>query len=191
MTLRDVISGLCLLTIFAALVGVVWGVIRSLISDVRRRGWQDRLAQPRPEEVEARWRVRLPRVLVEFYRSRLAERWGDFYPAPPTTEHPRWFIAQFIPLTRRDLGEWMTSMVPGIPIALDGNKGFYYLPFEQLRGGGSCPVLHRNLGGRWPSTDTVVAPSVEEFVQFQVEEPSCEPDEDVPEPGGSPDRGGT
>lgn len=188
--LRDVITGLFLLAVFAALVGVLWVIIRSIIAERRLRGWESRLAQPCLEEVEAKWGVRLPRVLEEFYRSGAAER-SEFYLVPPGADRgPRWFVNGFIPLTVRDISEWIRGIdLPGIPIALDGDKGFYYLPVEALRGGGPCPVLHRDLGGRWPFTDAAVAPSVEDFVQFRALEPSGEDDEDVAEPNAAADGG--
>lgn len=172
--LRDVLTGLFLLVVVAALVGFLWAVVRSIIAERQLRGWKDRLDQPCLEEIDAKWGVRLPRVLEEFYQTGAAERSEFYLVAPGADRGPRWFVMGFIPLMVRDIGEWMSGMVPGIPIALDGNKGFYYLPFEALRGVGLCPVLHRNLGGRWPFMDTVVAPSVEAFVQFQAVEPGDE-----------------
>jgi hypothetical protein len=110
--------------------------------------------------------VRLPRLLEEFYRSSGLVECFEFYLAPPGAGHPRWYIAHFVPLTSRDVAEWLkVTGVPGIPIALDGDKGTYYLPFEALRQSGSPPVLFRAPGlGR---QDTEVAPSLEDFIGFQ------------------------
>jgi hypothetical protein len=181
MTLRDVITVLLLLASLAALVGFLWGIIRSIIANLRLRGWQDRLAQPRPEEVEALWGVRLPSVLEEFYRSGVAKRF-EFYLAPPANDRSRrWFIAQFVPLTARDIGEWKLRSLPGIPIAIDGDRGFYYLPFAALRRGESPPVLHRGQGSGWPFwpfTDTEVAQSIEDFFRFQPVQAPDENDQD-------------
>jgi hypothetical protein len=189
MTTWDVITGLFLVGIFAALIGFLWGIIRwGIISEFRTRGWRSRLARPRLKEVEAKWGVRLPPVLEEFYRSGGGERFEFFLASPGSDRTPRWFIGCFIPLTVRDISEWVKgTKLPGIPIALDGDKGFYYLPFESLSGGGSCPVLHRDLGGSRPYTDAEVAPSVEDFVRYQAVEPRGEDSEDWAEPGAEPD----
>ena len=54
--------------------------------------------------------------------------------------------------------------VPGLPIALDGDKGAYYLSFNELEQGTSPQVLLRP-PGRKP-VDQVVAGSVDEFQTF-------------------------
>lgn len=174
--LSQVLVGVFFLILVVVLVGFVWAIGRSVIAERRLRGRESRLAQPCLREVESYWNVRLPQVLEDFYCSGAAQR-GECYLALPTSdreqEPTRWFVSNFIPLTVRDLKDWLRfGHIPGIPIAYDGDhQRFYYLPFAALREDRPCPVMYRSLAGRWPWTDQQVAACVEDFVQFQVVEP--------------------
>jgi len=146
---------------------LLWGIVRfAIVSPRRTRGWQSRLRKPRLAEIESKWGVRLPSELESFFQTGVVER-SEFYLAPSGSDRSRWwYIAHFIPLTARDVSEWIASTsVPGIPIALDAGKGTYYLPFETLRAGKSPAVLLRT-GGR-KAKDTEIASSIERFMQYQ------------------------
>lgn len=61
----------------------------------------------------------------------------------------QWHMYRFLPLTSGDLSEWLKATgVPGLPIAIDGDKGAYYLPFADLKAGKAPPVLLRLPGRR-------------------------------------------
>jgi len=167
MTVLEIIAGLVALACLAGCLFVLWVFIFSVIvSEWRTRGWQSRLAQPRLEEVEDEWQVRLPRALEPFFRSSGVVECFECYLAPPGAERMRWYVEHFIPLTKRDIAEWIkVTAVPGIPLASDGSKGIYYLPFEALRRGEPPPILLREPGPG--GNDREVAPSVEDFVRFQ------------------------
>ena len=150
----------------AAILAFLWVYIRfGTISEYRTRGWKDRLPHPRLEEVEVRWGVRLPRQIEALYRAGGIAEMAEVYLAPPRPDSSRrWFVAHFIPLTAPDLAEWIKiTNVPGLPVAIDGDKGTYYLPISGLRGG-SLPVLLRGPGK--PDLDIEVAPSLEDFLRF-------------------------
>lgn len=180
MTHEVIIAGLVILAIIPTLFGVLWIYIRfAFISEHRLRGWESRLAQPRLAEVESKWGVNLPRSLETLYRSGGVAEQSEFDLVPPGEDSPqRWYIAAFIPLTVRDVAEWIKiTRVPGIPLACDGCKGIYYLPFDALREGSSPPVLLREPG--WCTKDREVAASVEDFVRFQPAVASEEDEEEV------------
>jgi hypothetical protein len=144
----------------------------SILASWRTRGAQDRLNDPRVHEVEAEWAITVPPVLETFYRSSVVKR-CEFFLVPRGLNAPRWYVAGFIPLTKVDVREWRQATgVPGLPLAIDGAKGTYYVPFEALKHGHSAPVLLREPG--LAHKDTVVAPSVEDFVQFQPITPGVE-----------------
>jgi hypothetical protein len=138
----------------------------SFIGKARRKGSEKRLQQPVLSEIEAKWGVKLPQSLESYFRSGIVER-SDFYLAPPGSDQSKWwYIEGFLPLTRRDVSEWIKiTNVPGIPIALDGSKGTYYLPLESLRRDSHAPVLLR-LPGR-ARKDVEVASSIEELLRFE------------------------
>ncbi len=150
----------------AAILAVLWVYIRfGILSRYRTRGWKDRLPHPRLEEVEVRWGVRLPRQLEALYRAGGIAELAEVYLAPPGPgASRRWFVAFFIPLTVRDLTEWIKiTNVPGLPIAVDSDKGTYYLPFSGLSGG-SPRVLLREPGK--PCNDIEVAPCLDDFLRY-------------------------
>jgi hypothetical protein len=185
MMVLEVIAGLVVLAICAGCALMLWAFLRfGIVSEWRMRGWRGRLGRPRLDEVEAEWQVRLPRALDPFYRSSGVVERGECYLGPPGAGRPLWYVAQFIPLTRRDVAEWMkVTGVPGIPLALDDSKGVYYLPFAALRCGEPPPVLLREPGPA--GQDREVAPSVEDFVRFQPAEVPEEDDGDGAAPGTS------
>lgn len=174
MNIELVGEGVLIVVLSVVLVGLLAVYVRfSVISERTTRGWQGRLAHPRRKDVEDEWNVRLPPALDEFYQeSGIVER-SDFYLAPPDdAESRRWYIASFIPLTARDCAEWRrVTAVPGIPLALDEDKGLYYLPLELLRLNGTAPVFLRKPGMTSPE-DICVAPSVDEFARFRPVEAS-------------------
>lgn len=164
-----------LLVVCLALLLFLGTVIRfSFIGGARAKGSQQRLHQPELSEIESKWGVKLPESIETFYRSEIVAR-SDFYLAPPDSKQSEWwYIEGFLPLTRRDVSEWITvTNVPGIPIALDGSKGTYYIPFKSPKQQLESPVLLR-LPGR-KREDRQVASNIEEFLKF---EPKDVPDEE-------------
>jgi hypothetical protein len=157
---------------FAAVVcfGLLWFLVVmirfSFVGGARAKGSEKRLQRPALSEVEAKWGVKLPQSLETYFRSEIVTR-SDFYLAPPGSDQSKWwYIESFLPLTRRDVSEWIKiTNVPGIPIALDASKGTYYLPFQSLRQKLQAPVLLR-LPGR-ARKDVEVASSVEELLHFE------------------------
>ncbi len=146
---------------------VLWAIIRySFISGRRTHGWQRRLHHPTIAEVEANWKLSLPASLESLYRSEFVDC-SECYLAPRDSDRAGWwYLAHFIPLTVRDVSEWLAIVnVPGIPIAIDGNKGSYYLPFEHLREGKLPPVLLRVPGPK--RQDIEVAASIEQLATYE------------------------
>src|SRR5271165_1319911 len=112
------------LLVCAGLLLFLGTIIRfSFIGPAMAKGSEKRLRKPELSPIEAKWGVKLPESIEAFYRSELAER-SDFYLAPPGSKQSEWwYIENFLPLTRRDVSEWMgITKVPGIPIALDASK---------------------------------------------------------------------
>ena len=138
----------------------------SFIGKARTKGWQERLQRPERSQVESKWEITLPESMEAYFRSEIV-RHSDFFLAPPGSKQSDWwYVERFLPLTARDLSEWIAvTNVPGIPLAIDASKGTYYLPFEPLRKHLPSPVLLRLPGG--DRKDLKVASSFEEFSQFE------------------------
>jgi hypothetical protein len=154
------------IVICGTLLLVLGAIIRfSFLGAARRSGWEQRLENPQRANVEVKWGVRLPESLETYFQSETVRR-SDFYFAPIGTKKSEcWYIERFLPLTPRDVSEWISATnVPGIPIAIDASKGTYYLPFESLRQQKS-PVLLR-LPGR-KRNEVKVASTFDEFVRFE------------------------
>lgn len=150
----------------AILLLVLGAIIRfSFIGTTRTKGWQQRLQKPQRSQVEQKWRVKLPDSLETYFQSDMVCR-SDFYLAPSGAKQSEWwYIQRFVPLTPRDLSQWISfTGVPGIPIAIDASKGTYYLPFDSLRQQTPSPVLLR-LPGR-KRDDVTVASTLDEFIRF-------------------------
>ena len=137
-----------------------------IIGSARTSGWRVRLQRPEKSAVEANWNIRLPGSIETYFRSEIPSR-SEFYLAPPGSEKSEWwYIERFIPLTCRDLIDWISvTNVPGIPIAIDGSKGTYYIPFEPSRQISLCPVLLRLPGHK--REDRKVASTFDEFANFE------------------------
>jgi hypothetical protein len=151
------------------LIAVIWSYIRwGIVSEWRTRDEWTRLRDPRLEELEAEWGIKLPDVLADFYRTSEVLDRSEFYFVPPGVKRPRWFIVGFYPLTKVFAAEFIKATgLPGIPIANDGNnKAEYYLPFTSLRDGAVPRVVRREHGAK----DIEVAP-LSEFLRFRVVEP--------------------
>lgn len=140
----------------------------SVISSRRTRGWKGRLQQPEVLKVEAKWQIQIPPSLLTLFRSDLVTR-SEFYLAPLATDQPNWwYVAHFIPLTCKDVSEWIKiTRVPGIPIAINGQKKAYYLSFHELRTGNSPRVLLRLPGPSHTSRDVEVASCIEHLMRFE------------------------
>jgi hypothetical protein len=118
--------------------------------------------------VEAKWNVKLPGGLAALYASELVDNAEIYLGAAGAEAKQSWHFDEFFPLTARDLSEHLKiTGVPGLPIATDGDKGTYYLPFAQLRDGKTVPVLLRTPNEK---EDVEIAASVEEFVKFERKE---------------------
>jgi hypothetical protein len=138
----------------------------SFLGAARTRGWRQRLRRPEMAAVEAKWGVKLSPSVEAFFRSDIVERCDFSLARPGAPQSEWWHIERFIPLTRRDLTEWIAATgVPGIPIALDGEKGTYYIPFEPIRRHSPFPVLLRLPGVK--KEDRVVARTFDEFTKLE------------------------
>jgi len=128
------------------------------------------------QELAAEWNVQIPDILGTFYRKSGIVQLCNFFLVAPEADTPRWYVACFIPLTKVDIAEWLkATRVPGIPLAVNGTKGTYYVAFDSLKRGGLVPVFLREPGlGR---KDTLVASSLEEFTRFRAIEASAEDEE--------------
>jgi hypothetical protein len=151
----------------AGCIAVLLAIIRfSIISSRRTRGAKGRLHRPNLAEVEAKWNIKLPAALEALYASALVESAEQYLAAPGADREHAWHFYKFIPLTVRDLSESLKiAKVPGLPIAIDGDKGAYYLPFAQLKEGATPPVLLRTPDQK--GQDVEIAASVEELMKFE------------------------
>ena len=125
-------GSLLTLVVCLALLLFLGTIIRfSFIGGARAKGSQKRLHRPELSEIESKWGVTLPESSQKYYQSEIVAR-SDFYRAPAgTNPSDWWYIEGFLPLTCRDVSEWIAATnVPGIPIALDASKGTYYIPFK-------------------------------------------------------------
>ncbi len=165
MTVQVIIAGLVALTLSAGCLLVLWVFVRfTVISEWRSAAGRAASRSPAWRNWRLSGTFDCP-PLEAYYRSGVVEH-GECYLVPPGVEDQRWYVVHFIPLTKRDVAEWMKiTAVPGIPLALDDSKGVYYLPFAVLRRGEAPPVLLREPG--LAHQDREVAPSVEDFVRFQ------------------------
>lgn len=79
------IAGTVLAVAVCLLLVVLLGVIVrfSIIGPARTKGWQYRLRHPEIPEVEAKWGVKLPQAMDEFFRSEIVES-SDFTSRPRT-----------------------------------------------------------------------------------------------------------
>jgi hypothetical protein len=138
----------------------------SFIGPARTKGWRERLQRPELSQVESKWEIRLPGSMEAYFRSGIVRR-SDFFLAPLGSKQSEWwYIERFLPLTPRDISEWIAvTNVPGIPIAIDASKGTYYIPFESLREHLPPPVLLRLPGHE--RKELKVASNLEEFLQFE------------------------
>jgi hypothetical protein len=164
MTLNDIIGIVVIGAISIGCLMMLWVIVRfAVIGPLRTRGAALRLRHPRPEEVEAKWRVKLPAALPALFREHPIIERAEFYLAPAGSDRDAWlYIYGFIPLTALDVSEARKSSgVPGIPIAHGEEGGTYYLPMSALRDDGSVPVFLRR--GR---KDTEVAASIEQFFAY-------------------------
>ena len=165
MTLQRILGWLGSLVIVGCGGLVLWAIVRfSIVSPRRTRGWRDRLRKPNLSEVESQWNLRLPRSIESFFHGDLVEL-SELYFSPPGADEVRWYVAHVIPFTSRDLSEWSKiTRVQGLPIAVDGSKGTYYLPFADLRQGKST-VLFRGAGKN--QQDRQVATSIDLLKRFR------------------------
>jgi hypothetical protein len=170
MTIQQILAWLCMPAFAAGAAITIWAFVRfSVIGAWRTPNASSRLGHPHLDEVSAEFGVSLPNVLDRFYRKDDRVRRSDFYMRPPGVESPQWYIACFISLTRIDINEWLAATgMPGIPLAIDGDKGTYYLPVDALRKDIPVPVLFREPGRA--KRDVVVASSIEEVGRFQAQE---------------------
>ena len=157
---------------------LLWASIRfGVISNQRTRGWQNRLRQPQLEEVAAHWNVTLPAALETFYRETSWIERGEFRLARSASpSESRWHVHSFIPLTVRDLKQWIAiTDAPGLPLATGGDDGksVFYLPFDALRRDARAPVLMRPAG--LPVVE--VACDIEAFARFNASFYSDDDDE--------------
>jgi hypothetical protein len=152
---------------------VLLAIVRfSIISPMLARNARGRLHKPDLPEFEAKWNVKLPAALEALYASELMDS-AEVYLGPlGANAKQSWHFYKFFPLTVRDLSEQLKiARVPGLPIASDGDKGIFYLPFAQLKDKTTVPVLLRTPNEKG---DVGMAASVEEFLKFERKEPPKE-----------------
>lgn len=170
--MSEILKFIFAILFLAGCVAVLAAIVRfSIISAFKRRGWKTRLHTPNISEVEAKWNVKLPAVVGALYASAMVESAETNFAEPGRSRE--WHFHGFIPLTVRDLSEWLKiTRVPGLPIARDGEAGTYYLPFAKLGEGSIVPVLLRTPNRK--EKDTEVASSVEELMRFERRDPPTE-----------------
>src|SRR6185369_15708504 len=62
---------------------LLWGMVSfSIIEPGRQRGWQQRLRQPNPAEVAARWNIRVPPSVELLFQNTIVKE-SKFYLRPP------------------------------------------------------------------------------------------------------------
>ena len=125
MTVQVIIAGLVALTLSAGCLLVLWVFVRfTVISEWRTRE-AGRAASRSP--AWRNWRLSGTFDCPPHSRRVLGAasvEHGECYLVPPGVEDQRWYVVHFIPLTKRDVAEWMKiTAVPGIPLALDDSRG--------------------------------------------------------------------
>jgi hypothetical protein len=123
------------------------------------------LRQPNLAEVAAKWNIQVPPSIELLFQNVMVEE-SEFYLRPPGSDSSiAWYIEHFIPFTANDLSEWLKiTGVPGLPIAVDGSKGVYYLPFDDLHLGKPPRVLFQSPGKKPPEQ---VALTIENFLRLE------------------------
>jgi hypothetical protein len=171
--MSEAIGGLVGLVFAAGCIVVLLMIVRfSIISPWLTRKAGERLHNPNRAEVEKKWNIKLPAALETLYASKLVESAEIYLAAPGADAQSSRHFYKFFPMTARDLSEQMkVTGVPGLPIASDGDKGTYYLPFAQLRDEKTVPVILRTPNEK---EDVEVAASIEEFLKFARREPPKE-----------------
>jgi hypothetical protein len=146
-----------------ALLGLLWAMVRfGVIGCARTRGARERLRQPDAAGVSALCGVVLSPDVEALYRDSALVEGSDLALVDERATPPvRWPVEQFIPLTPRDVREWRTiTGVPGVPIAIDSDKGCYYIASD-----GSVRLASPNVRDR----DIPVAASVTDFFALPID----------------------
>ena len=128
--MTQVIAVVVLILLISAFLLVLGAIIRfSIISPIRTRGAKNRLRSPNLEGIEQLCGFAPPEDLVTLYRTAPFIESTEFDLVDPNRIPPKaWFIGIFNPLSLIDIREQRTiTRVPGIPIAVDGERGQYYV----------------------------------------------------------------
>jgi hypothetical protein len=139
----------------------------SIISPFLTRGSKNRLRKPVADGISKLCGFEPPGDLMQFYEAAPFIEDNEFYLTDtsiiPTVS---WQIGGFIPLCVRDIRESQRIMrVAGIPIAIDMDKGTYFIDSS-----GAVLLKSPNV----PSGQIVVASSISQFSGFKLHSPPIE-----------------
>lgn len=158
----EIVGSIIAVAVLVLLLLVLGAMIRfSFISPHRTKGARQRLRRPDIRGLEGLCGFSPPPELVAFYKEAPFVELTEFTIIDHSKTPPaEWVIGTFHPLTLVDVKEGIAaSGVPGIPIAIDIEKGTYFVDRA-----GSVKVSSPNTKER----ETLVAPSIGEFAKFEV-----------------------
>ena len=150
--MQSIIAAIVAVVFIGTLLLVLGAIVRfSFVSARRTRNSSSRLRTPDVAGLGQVGGLQPPTDLDPFYREERFVEKTEFYLVDPGSR-ARWFIEAFLPVTPRDTKEWRkVSGVAGIPIAIDQDKGVYYIAAD-----GSVHLQSPNVVNR----DVPVAPSI-------------------------------
>jgi hypothetical protein len=160
----DIIGKILFFAVIALVLVGLGAMIRfAFISPRRTKGARQRLRRPDIRGLEALCGFPAPPELVAFYKEAPIVELTEFklldHSKTPTKE---WMIGTFEPLTLVDTRELLkASGVPGIPFAVDIEKGTYYVDRD-----GTVRLLSPNVKGE----EALVASSISDFAKFEARE---------------------
>ncbi len=172
--MMDVMGKILFFAFLALLLLGLGAMIRfAFISPRRTKGARQRLRRPDVRGLEALCGFSAPPELVTFYKeSPFVERTEFSLLDPSKTPPKEWRIGTFEPLTRIDTRELLkASGVPGIPIAIDLEKGTYYVDRD-----GGVRLSSPNVKG----DEAFVASSIGEFARFEARQDTGDEDGSTP-----------
>jgi hypothetical protein len=158
----EIVGSIIAVAVIALLLVTLGAIIRfSFISPRRTKGARQRLRRPDIRGLEALCGFSPPSELVAFYKEAPFVELTEFTLIDRSqTPAKEWIIGTFHPLTLIDVKEGIASSgVPGIPIAIDIEKGTYFVDKA-----GSVKLSSPNTKER----ETLIAPNIGEFAKFEV-----------------------
>ena len=161
-SVMDIVGPILLFAFLAFLLLFLGVILRfSFIGPRRTRGARQRLRHPDIRGLEALCGFRPPPELIAFYKETPFIELTEFSLLDHSQTPPaEWIVGAFDPLTLVDTRELLkASGAPGIPIAIDIEKGTYYVDRA-----GTVRLFSPNVEGN----DAPVASSISEFATFEV-----------------------